>query len=55
MKDYNTLTDEERDLIDELQYVELCLQQKSKMDSWEGLRKRMEELINQLKEKGILN
>ena len=54
MKDYNTLTDEERDLIDELQYVEFCLQKTSRIEHWPSYRKRRVELEKELLDKGVL-
>ncbi|MBO7732276.1 MAG: hypothetical protein J6S67_06980 [Methanobrevibacter sp.] len=53
-KEYTELTDEERDLIDELQYVEFCLQKTSRIEHWPSYRKRREELEKQLIEKGVL-
>ena len=44
MKEYNTLTDEERDLIDELQYLDFCLQKTSRKEHWPSYRKRRIEI-----------
>ena len=54
MKDYNTLTDEERDLIDELQYLDFCMQKTSRKEHWPSYRKRRIEIEKVLLEKGVL-
>ena len=51
--EYKDLTDEQRNLVDELQYVDMCLQKRSKADEWDYWRKERERLTALLKEEGI--